>query len=170
MSQNVFSRLRFRKLDRWNKNGIKKSRGKEGHILNERHKWRQTSSSYSTTNLGQSGLFRSQHSRRPVISSVVAQVVVFLLDDILKVVHGICSVPFDEHSGTNFFSTYTVSSKDVTCSSKISSLISWLRRVYPPVHRKYLRSEAHFCCRRGTTEQKADSYNKLRYSDKGNGK
>jgi hypothetical protein len=37
-------------------------------------------------NLGQGGLFRSQLSRRLVVSSVVVQVVVFILDDILKVV------------------------------------------------------------------------------------
>jgi hypothetical protein len=37
-------------------------------------------------NLGQGGLCMSQLSRRLVVSSVVVQVVVFLLDDILKVV------------------------------------------------------------------------------------
>jgi hypothetical protein len=41
---------------------------------------------YSITNLGQDGLFRSQHSRCLVVSSVVVQVGVFLVDDILEVV------------------------------------------------------------------------------------
>jgi hypothetical protein len=48
------------------------------------------------TKLRQSDLFRSQHSRRLVVSSVVVQVVVFLLDDILEVVLGACSLPFDD--------------------------------------------------------------------------
>jgi hypothetical protein len=43
-------------------------------------------SSYSITNLGQGSLFRSQQSRRLVASSVVVQVVVFLLDDNLELV------------------------------------------------------------------------------------
>jgi hypothetical protein len=47
-----------------------------------------SSSSYSITNLGQGGLFQSQHSRQPVASSLVVQVVVFLLDDTLEVVLG----------------------------------------------------------------------------------
>jgi hypothetical protein len=37
-------------------------------------------------NLGQGGLFQSQYSCRLVVSSVVNQVIVFLLDDILEVV------------------------------------------------------------------------------------
>jgi hypothetical protein len=45
-----------------------------------------SSSSYSITKLGQGGLFRFQHSRRPVVSSVV---VVFLLDGILEFVQGV---------------------------------------------------------------------------------
>jgi hypothetical protein len=40
-----------------------------------------SSLSYLITNSGQGGLFRSQHSRRLVVSYVVVQVVVFLLDD-----------------------------------------------------------------------------------------
>jgi hypothetical protein len=48
------------------------------------------SSSYSITNLGQGGLFRSQMSYRLVVSYVVVQVVVFLLDDNSEVVLGAC--------------------------------------------------------------------------------
>jgi hypothetical protein len=58
-------------------------------------------SSYSITNLGQGGRIRFQHSSRLVISSVVVQVVVFLLDDNLNVVYGACSPPFDECVGPN---------------------------------------------------------------------
>jgi hypothetical protein len=59
-------------------------------------------------NLGQGCLFRSQHSRRLVASSVVVEVVVFLLDDNLKVVLEAYSLPFDESVGTNCVCKYTV--------------------------------------------------------------
>jgi hypothetical protein len=48
------------------------------------------------TNLGQGGLFQSQHSCHQVISSVVIQVIVFLLDNNLKVALRACSLPFDD--------------------------------------------------------------------------
>jgi hypothetical protein len=51
-----------------------------------------SSSSYSITNLGQGGLFWSQHSRHLVVFSVVIQVVVFLLDDNLNFFEGACSL------------------------------------------------------------------------------
>jgi hypothetical protein len=59
-----------------------------------------SSSSYSVTNLGQGDLFRFQLSYRLVVSSVVVQVVVFLLDDNLVLVHGVCCLPFAERVGT----------------------------------------------------------------------
>jgi hypothetical protein len=45
---------------------------------------RSSSSLYSFTKLGQGGLFRYQHSRHLVVSSVLVQVVVFLSDNILE--------------------------------------------------------------------------------------
>jgi hypothetical protein len=57
-------------------------------------------------NLGQGCLFRCQHSRHPVLASVVVQVVIFLLDDILEVVLRACSLPFDECVGTKCVCTY----------------------------------------------------------------
>jgi hypothetical protein len=58
-----------------------------------RFKSSSSSSSYSITKSGQGVLFRSQHSYRLVVSSLVVQVVVFLLDGILEVVYGACSLP-----------------------------------------------------------------------------
>jgi hypothetical protein len=52
-----------------------------------------SSSSYSITSLGHCGLFRSQLSYRLVVSYVVVQVVVFLLDDNSEVVLGACCLP-----------------------------------------------------------------------------
>jgi hypothetical protein len=65
-----------------------------------------SSSSHTITNLGHGGLFRSQLSYRLVVSSVVDQVVVFLLDVILEVVQKACSLSFDERVGTNRVSLY----------------------------------------------------------------
>jgi hypothetical protein len=45
-----------------------------------------SSSSYSITNLGQGGLFQSEHSHHPVIFSVVIQVIILILDDNLEVI------------------------------------------------------------------------------------
>jgi hypothetical protein len=67
-----------------------------------------SSSSYSITNLGQGGLFRSQLSYRLVVSSVVIQVVVFLLDDNSEVVLGACCLPFHEHIGTTCVCMYMI--------------------------------------------------------------
>jgi hypothetical protein len=67
-----------------------------------------TSSSYSTTNLGQGGLFRSQESRRLIVSSVFVQVVIFLLDDNLEVVLGACSPPLDGCVGIDCVCMYKV--------------------------------------------------------------
>jgi hypothetical protein len=50
-------------------------------------------SSYPISNLGQSGLFRPQHSRRLVVSSVVVQVVFILLDDNSEFALGACCLP-----------------------------------------------------------------------------
>jgi hypothetical protein len=44
------------------------------------------------TNLGHGGMFQSQHLRRVVVPAVVVQVVVFVLDDNLKLVLGACIV------------------------------------------------------------------------------
>jgi hypothetical protein len=89
-----------------------------------------SSSSYSIANLGQGGLFRSQLSYLLVVSYVVVQVVVFLLDDSPEVVLGACCLPFYEHVGTTCVCMYIqLSSKGVTLSSsKISSFLLWLRR------------------------------------------
>jgi hypothetical protein len=83
------------------------------------------SSSYSITNLGRGGLFRSQQSCRLVISWVVVQVVVFLLDDNLEVVSGDCC-PFYEHVGAN-----------CVCRDNV-----FLLRVWHGILLKFLRS---FC-------------------------
>jgi hypothetical protein len=66
------------------------------------------SSSYSITNLGQGGLFRSQLSYRLVVSYVVVQVVVLLLDDNPEVVLGACCLPFYEHVGTTCVCMYII--------------------------------------------------------------
>jgi hypothetical protein len=65
------------------------------------------SSSYCIMNLGQGCLFRCQHSRHPVVVSVVVQVV-FLLDDILEVVLRACSLPSDDCVGTKCVCMYKV--------------------------------------------------------------
>jgi hypothetical protein len=65
-------------------------------------------SSYSITNLGQGGLFRSQLSYRLVVSYVVFQVVVFLSDDNSEVVLGACCLPFYEHVGTTCACMYII--------------------------------------------------------------
>jgi hypothetical protein len=56
-----------------------------------------SSPSYSITNLDQGALFRSQLSYRLVVSYVIVQVVVFLLDDNSEVVLGACCLPLYEH-------------------------------------------------------------------------
>jgi hypothetical protein len=58
--------------------------------------------------LGHGGLFRSEHWRRLVVSYVVIQVVVFLLDDNSEVVLEAYSVPFDEPFGANCVCVYKV--------------------------------------------------------------
>jgi hypothetical protein len=91
-----------------------------------------SSSSYSITNLGQGGLFRSQLSYHLVVTKVVIQIVVFLLVDNSQVVLGACCLPLYEHVGTtcdcmyiicllrefflNFFGSFVVK-KSVPCCS-----------------------------------------------------
>jgi hypothetical protein len=95
------------------------------------------SSSCSITNLGQCGLFQSQQSCLLIVSWVVIQVVIFLLDDKLNVVLGACSPPFYECVGTSCVCVHKVFLLRVTWSSKISSFLLWSRRMYPAVHHKY---------------------------------
>jgi hypothetical protein len=84
------------------------------------------SSSYSITNLGHSGLSLFQHSHYIVFSSVVVQVVVFLLDGNSEVVQGACCLPIDERVGTNCVCRYK----------------GFLLRMWHEVRLKFLRS---FC-------------------------
>jgi hypothetical protein len=59
-------------------------------------------------NLVQGVLFLSQLSCRLVVSYVVVQVVVILLDDNSEVVLGACCLPFYEHVGTTCVCTYII--------------------------------------------------------------
>jgi hypothetical protein len=87
-------------------------------------------------NLGQGGLFWPQHSYHLEVLSVVIRFVIFLLDDMLEVVQGACSLLFIERVRTSCVCVQSFSSKDAAWSYKISSFL-WSRRVYLAVDCKY---------------------------------